>query len=457
MAWQIGYGAARFLVESAQAAGEATPMMRNVVVGRDMRDSSPRLSEQLVAGIRAWGAQVIEVGRVDSPLISFAVNHLGCAGGIMVTASHNPPNYNGFKICGRGARPIGEVTGLAEIRKHAATVSPNGARDVAGKVEQRDLWDAYVEHVMGFLDLAGRDMRIVVDASNAMAGTMIPRIFGGRGRSVKGLELIEINFDNTSGEFAHEPNPLVRENLRQTQEAVLAHKADLGFCFDGDADRCMVVDETGAIVGCDHLTALLARRFLKGRSGGAVVYDLRSSRAVPEEIAAAGGRAVRGRVGHVFMKQALAREGAIFGGELSGHFYFRDNFNADSGAIAMATTMSAVAQAGKPLSKLIAPIARYSQSGEINYEIEDPDEAMADLEAEFGPDSASAGAVDHLDGVTIDCFEAHGWWLNVRKSNTEPLLRLNAEARDDDTLRAAMAQVEPILINRNSAVEAEGA
>jgi phosphomannomutase len=312
-----------------------------------------------------------------------------------------------------------------------------------------------VAHVSSFLELGGERLRIVVDASNAMAGTMIPRVLGARGRDVPGLELIEINFDNTSGEFAHEPNPLVRDNLRQTQDAVLEHKADLGFCFDGDADRCMVVDERGSIVGCDHLTALLARRFLKQRPGGAVVYDLRSSRAVPEEIERAGGRPVRGRVGHVFMKQAMAREGAIFGGELSGHFYFSDNYNADSGAIAMAAVLTVVAQTGKSLSKLIAPIARYSQSGELNYEVADADDAMLDLEAEFGPGSAHGGSIDRLDGVTIDCFERHGWWLNVRKSNTEPLLRLNAEARDDDTLRAAMELVEPILTNRNSAVEAE--
>ncbi|MFG0284370.1 MAG: phosphomannomutase/phosphoglucomutase [Phycisphaerales bacterium JB039] len=457
MAWQIGYGAARFLVESAQAEGESTPMMRNIVVGRDMRESSPRLSDQLISGIRAWGANVIDVGRVDTPLISFAVNYLGCAGGIMVTASHNPPNYNGFKIAGRSARPIGEVSGLAEIRKHAATVSPNGSHEVAGKIERRDLWDAYVSHVRSFLKLNGRKMRVVVDASNAMAGTMIPHVFGARGSEIAGLELIEVNFDNSSGVFAHEPNPLVRDNLRQTQDAVLAEGADIGFCFDGDADRCMVVDEKGAIIGCDHLTALLARRFLKARPGAPVVYDLRSSRAVAEEIVKAGGRPVRGRVGHVFMKQALAREGAVFGGELSGHFYFADNFNADSGAIAMATTLSTLAESDKPLSKLIAPIARYWQSGEVNYELEDADDAMADLEAEFGPTSAFGGEVDHLDGVTIDCFREHGWWLNVRKSNTEPLLRLNAEARDEDTLQSAMALVEPILVNRNPAAEAESA
>jgi phosphomannomutase len=455
MAWQIGYGSARFLVESARADGESTPMMRNIVVGRDMRESSPRLAEQLIAGIRAWGAHVIDVGLVDTPLISFAVNHLGCAGGVMVTASHNPPNYNGFKIAGRSARPIGETSGLAEIRKHAATVSPNGSHGASGKVEQRDLWDAYTGHVRRFLDLNGRKMKIVIDASNAMAATMIPRVFGSRGSDVRGLEIIELNFDNRSGEFAHDPNPLVRENLRQTQEAVMAEKADLGFCFDGDADRCMVVDEKGAIIGCDHLTALLARRFLKQRPGAAITYDLRSSKAVPEEIEKAGGRPVRGRVGHVFMKQAMARENAVFGGELSGHFYFQDNFNADSGAIAMAATMSTVAQSGKPLSKLIAPIARYAQSGEVNYELEDADDAMADLEAQFGPGSAHGGAVDHLDGVTIDCFESEGWWLNVRKSNTEPLLRLNAEARDDDTLQRAMAKVEPILVNRDPANEAE--
>jgi len=277
-----------------------------------------------------------------------------------------------------------------------------------------------------------------------MAGTMVPKVFGKKGASVEGLEIVELNFDNTKGEFAHEPNPLVASNLAQLQDAVKAEKADLGVCYDGDADRCVIVDETGEIVACDHLTAVLAPYFLKMAPGMGVAYDLRSTKAVAEEVEKAGGTAHRGRVGHVFMKQAMREEGCIFGGELSGHFYFRDNFNADSGAIAMGTVLTFLAQSGKPMSELIAPVKRYSQSGEINFEIEEKDEALSELRRTF----AGRGTIDDLDGVTVDCFETEGWWANIRKSNTEPLLRLNAEARDPELLAKVVEEVSPILGTR---------
>ncbi|MBX3324238.1 MAG: phosphomannomutase/phosphoglucomutase [Phycisphaeraceae bacterium] len=441
MAWQIGFGCARFLLEDAAAAGDTTPMMRNLVVGRDMRTSSPKISEQLIAGIRAYGASVIDIGLVDTPMVYFAVNYLDCAGGVMVTASHNPPQYNGFKVSKRKAKPVGEATGLAEVRKHAAMVDRGLAIKPETSVEQRDLWDAYSRHVRSFLELGNRPLKVVIDASNGMAGTMVPRIFGRNGKDTPGLSIVELNFDNSKGEFVHEPNPLVASNLAQLQAGVLKHKADLGICFDGDADRCVVVDEKGGIVGCDHLTALLAKRFLKQKPGSAIVYDLRSTRALPEEIAAAGGKPVRGRVGHVFMKALMGEHKAVFGGELSGHFYFSRNFNADSGAIAMAVVLSALSETSKPMSKLIAPIARYVQSGEINFEIEEKDAALEMLQDHFG----DRGEIDELDGVTIDCFESEGWWCNVRKSNTEPLLRLNAEAKDKESLAAAVSELSPML------------
>lgn len=452
MAWQIGYGTSRFLLEQARAAGQTTPMMHNIVVGRDMRASSPRLTEQLIRGITDHGGHVIDVGMVDTPFVYFAINHLDCAGGVMTTASHNPPEYNGFKIAQRKARPVGELTGLGQIRKYAAMVDRPLGRRGEGRVETRDLWEPYLQHVRSFLDVAairsaGR-LRVVVDASNGMAGTTVPRVFGRKGRAIPGLEILELNFTNTRGQFAHEPNPLVSSNLTQLQEAVVQHEADLGICFDGDADRCVVVDERGQIVGCDHLTALLAVHLLARHPGEAIVYDLRSTRAVPEDVSRAGGRPIRSRVGHVFMKEQMAEHGALFGGELSGHFYFRDNFNADSGVIAMAVVLSVRAAAGRPMSALIRPIARYAQSGEVNFEIEDPDEALERLEAELGPGSVPDARVDHLDGVTIDCFESQGWWCNVRKSNTEPLVRLNAEARDRRTLESAMARIAPLLGRR---------
>ncbi|MBX3356998.1 MAG: phosphomannomutase/phosphoglucomutase [Phycisphaeraceae bacterium] len=444
MAWQIGYGCSKFLLQDAIAAGDSSPMMRNILVGRDMRKSSPSLTKSLIQGINDHGGHVIDVGMVDTSFIYFAINHLDCAGGVMTTASHNPPQYNGFKVSKRKAKPVGETTGLGDIRKYAATVDKLTLVPAGGRSEARDLWEPYSRHVRSFLNLGSRKkMRIVVDASNGMAGTMVPRLFGPKavGGAPAGLEIIELNFDNSKGEFAHEPNPLVAANLKQLQDAVLAEKADLGVCFDGDADRCVIVDEKGRIVGCDHLTALLAQYFLKDNPGSAIAYDLRSTKAVPEEIAKAGGKPIRGRVGHVFMKSALAESQGVFGGELSGHFYFRDNFNADSGAIAMATVLTLLAHSSKKMSELIKPIARYVQSGEINFNIEDKNAALAELKKEY----AGVGQIDELDGVTIDCFDKHGWWCNVRKSNTEPLLRLNLEARDKATLEKMLAKLSPML------------
>lgn len=445
MAWQIGFGSSKFLRAEAEAAGDTTPMMRNIVVGHDMRKSSPALVAQLIKGITEQGGDVIDVGLVDTPFIYFAINHLDCAGGIMTTASHNPPQYNGFKISKRKAKPVGEATGLADIRKHAAMVDKATLVPQSGRVEKRDLWKDYIAHVRHFLDLGGKKIKVVVDASNGMAGTMVPRVFGPRGKDIPGLTIVELNFDNTRGEFVHEPNPLVPANLRQLQDAVIAEKANLGICFDGDADRCVVVDEKGAIVGCDHLTAVLARHFLADARGAAIVYDLRSTKAVEEEVRAAGGVPVRSRVGHVFMKAILAEKAAVFGGELSGHFYFRDNFNADSGAIAMATVLTVLARSGKTMSELVKPAQRYRQSGEINFQIEDKDAALAAVKKHFGPGTPSNGSIDELDGVTIDCFARHGWWCNIRKSNTEPLLRLNLEAKDDKTLARIKAELTPML------------
>jgi phosphomannomutase len=446
MAWQIGYGCSRFLLQDAHAAGETSPMMKNIVVGRDMRKSSPSLAKSLIQGIQDHGGNVIDVGMVDTSFIYFAVNHLDCAGGVMVTASHNPPQYNGFKVSKRRAKPVGESTGLADVRKYAATVDKLTLQAAGGRVESRDLWEAYARHVRSFLDVSAlgrRKLKVVIDASNGMAGTMVPKVFGKK--SVLGdpghIEIIEVNFDNSRGEFVHEPNPLVASNLVQCQKMVVEKKADLGVVYDGDADRCVIIDEKGAAVGCDHLTGVLAGYFLKKAPGAAVVYDLRSTKAVAEEIVKHGGRPVRGRVGHVFMKQALSDNKGVFGGELSGHFYFRDNFNADSGAIAMATVFTVLGASGKKMSELVKPLARYAQSGEINFQIEDKDAALAQLRERY----RGSGTIDELDGVTIDCFDKQGWWCNVRKSNTEPLLRLNLEARDKGTLEKRLAEIAPML------------
>jgi phosphomannomutase len=440
LAWQIGYATARYLVEDAEEAGHHDPMMRHVVVGHDMRTSSPDLSRALKDGIRDYGAHVIDVGLVDTPFIGFAINFLGCCGGIQTTASHNPSNYNGFKISKMEAKPVGMSTGLEEIRRLAAMADRDKTTSAGGREDARDLWSAYREHVHRFLApelLDGsKRLRVAIDASNGMAGTMIPKLFG----DVPGLEIIEINFDNSTGEFVHEPNPLVEANLRQLRDEVLERQADVGICFDGDADRCMVVDEGARIVGCDHLTAWLARAFLRDHPGSAIVYDLRSTHALREIIEEAGGKAIESRVGHVFMKQKLREHDAVFGGELSGHFYFRDNFFADSGAAAFAMVVSELVRAGRPVSELVAPAQRYVQSGEINFETEDKAEALEELEAAF-----AEARISHLDGVTVD---AGAWWCNVRASNTEPLLRLNLEGSDDETVAAQLEEVAQYLGKR---------
>lgn len=442
-AWKIGYGTARYLLEQAAASGDTDPMMRHILVGRDMRPSSPALAKALMEGIRTYGAHIIDVGMVDTSFIYFAINYLDCAGGVMVTASHNPVDYNGFKISGRQALPIGQTTGLDEISKYAAMADAekvSQAPELIGRIEERDFWDGYRDHVLSFLDLKGKSLKVVVDASNGMAGTMIKKVF----KNVPGLEIIELHFRNTTGKFSHDPNPLIAANLADVRQKVVETGAHCGICFDGDADRGIFVDENADIIGCDHLTAMLAGHFLKTNPGAGIVYDLRSSRAVEEEIRAAGGKPIRSRVGHVFMKQMLRDHQAVFGGELSGHFYFRDNFYADSGAIIFAQVLSLLAESGKKLSELVKPMARYAQSGEINFTNEEKDLALQALEEHF----SKAAEISHLDGLTIDCFKKEGWWCNVRQSNTEPVLRLNLEARNEVVRDRMINEIAPMLGHR---------
>ncbi len=430
-AHRIGQAAATLLL--GESGGEG-----RVVVGHDMRLSSPPLCAALKTGICDAGADVVDVGLVDTPLVTFAVKHLGAIGGIQTTASHNPAQYNGFKICRSGAKPVGMGSGLEVIQEMVeGDRSPLAAVEL-GSEQVVDLWEEYRRHVFGQLDpriQSGEVMiRAAIDASNGMAGTMVPKVF----RGVPGLDLVEINFENDKGTFVHEPNPLVEENLAQVREAVIAKGCDLGICFDGDADRCMVVDDRGEIVGCDLITAWLAPRFLRDEpAGGAIVYDLRSSKAVAKAIESSGGRAVRSRVGHVFMKQKMAEHDAPFGGELSGHFYFRDNAYADSGAMAFAAVVSALVDADRSMSELTDPLRMFSQSGEINFETEDKQAAMDAIAAAY-----PGAAIDHLDGVTIDCGD---WWCNVRPSNTEPLLRLNLEASSPQAVESRVADVSGYL------------
>jgi phosphomannomutase len=436
MAWKVGHATAQFLKRSRQAIAPEQRVAREdtIVVGRDMRPSSPDLARALTDGVRSVGTNVIDVGMIDTSMIYYAINQLDTVGGIQVTASHNPVQYNGFKISGPKAKPIGAASGLDDIKRIATTLRV-GQTGLLGKLEQKDLWPGYREHVLKFLNL-GRKIRVVVDASNGMAGKMVPAVFG----NVENLEIIPILFDIT-GSFVHEPNPLVESNLEAVKQAIRQHRPDVGVCFDGDADRCIFLDENANTIGCDMTTALLARDFLSmpQNSSSTIVYDLRSSHVVPDEVKAAGGEPRRERVGHAFIKKTMAETRAVFGGELSGHFYFRDNFFADSGAIAFARLLSVLSNQSRPLSALIAPLLRYSQSGEINFQVEDKDAKIRELADAYKKKEAQ---VDYLDGITIDLG---AWWFNVRKSNTEPLLRLNLEARTPELLQEKLKEVRRIL------------
>ncbi len=426
MAWKIGNATAQFLRMNLTGLDKADRRKNMVIVGRDMRPSSPSMAAALMDGIRSTGAGCIDIGMIDTPMIYYAINQLGCCGGIQTTASHNPAHYNGFKISGLNARPVGENTGLLEIRHLCLNMRRNPSPHI-GELEQLDLRAGYKSHVLKFLRIA-RPLKIVADTSNGMAGKFIPEIFVGQ----PNLEIIPLNLEIT-GSFKHEPNPLVDANLRQLQEAVLSNGADMGVCFDGDADRCIFVDEQARIIRCDIATALLARDFLKKNPGAAVVYDLRSSRVVKEEIQNAGGIPRRERVGHAFMKKALADSKGVFGGELSGHFYFRDSFNTDSGAIAFACMVSVLSRYDLPVSQVLKPLQRWHGSGEINFEVADKDATITRLAQRY-----KDASIDYLDGITV---EYDTWWFNVRKSNTEPLLRLNLEANTAENLKKKLDEV----------------
>ena len=430
VAWRVGNASAQFFRESLPSAQRSAVDRLTVVVGRDMRKSSPTLAAALIEGVRATGMGVIDVGMIDTSQIYFAVNHCEAAGGIQTTASHNPAHYNGFKICGRKGVPVGENSGLEDICRIAGKVSRHQAAH-PGPLSRRDLETEY----KGFIRKVVRPikpLKVVIDASNGMAGKWAPIIFGD-------LPKLTIKFLNTEthGEFVHEPNPLVDANLEQLRAGVARVGADFGVCFDGDADRCMLVDERAEIVRCDMLTALLARYFLQKHPGSTIVYDLRSSRVVGEEITRHGGTPKRERVGHAFMKKALADTNAVFGGELSGHFYFRDNFYCDSGMLALSHVLNVLSASDAPLSGLIAPLKRFWASGERNFETDDKDGTIERLADTYGD-----ARRDRLDGITI---EYDDWWCNVRKSNTEPLLRLNLEADSAELLEQRVAEVGRLL------------
>lgn len=425
-AWKIGCATARFLPSLLRGYERGQASSQSICVGRDMRTHSPAVAKALIQGMLSTGTNVIDVGMIDTPQMYFAINHFGTCGGVQVTASHNPAKYNGFKISGLNAKPIGADTGLKDV-EHIALALLHTKGNPTGSVRECDLTAEYKKHVLKFLKPKIKKMKIAIDASNGMAGKMVPAIFDGLP-----VEIIEINFEHT-GKFKHEPNPLVEKNLSPVKAAVKKNKCDLGFCFDGDADRLMTVDEKGNTVSCDLTTALMVPYFLEKNPKSTVVYDLRSSRVVGEEIIRHGGTPRRERVGHSFMKKALRDSHAVFGGELSGHFYYRDNYYTDSGMITLVHMINVVSQADAPISELIAPLRRYHNSGEMNFEVEDKQTKMDEFARRY-----SDGQIDNLDGVTIGYKD---WWFNCRPSNTEPLLRLNIEAKTKELLEEKLAEM----------------
>jgi len=429
-AWKIGYSSARFLRSMLTGYERGLANSHSLCIGRDMRTHSESLAAALIKGMNASGTNVIDIGMIDTPQMYFAINHLGTCGGVQVTASHNPAKYNGFKISGRQARPVGVDTGLKDI-EHIAMALLHTKGKVDGTIKKYDLTAEYKNYVLNFLGPKIRELKIAVDASNGMAGKIVPAIFGDLP-----IKIIEINFKHT-GKFRHEPNPLVEKNLAQVKAAVKKQKCDFGICFDGDADRLIVVDEKGKTISCDLMTALMAPYFLKMNPKSTIVYDLRSSWVVVEEILKHGGTPRRERVGHAYMKKALRDSHAVFGGELSGHFYYRDNYWADSGMITLVHLLNIVSSTNVPVSELIKPLRRYHSSGEVNFEVDDKKGKMDELARKF-----SNGEFDYLDGVTIRYKD---WWFNCRASNTEPLLRLNVEANSKDILKKMFAEITALL------------
>ena len=393
---------------------------KKLVVGRDMRTHSPEIASAVIEGIRDAGCDVLSIGLASTPMAYWAIGSRPCDGGLNVTASHNPGEYNGMTLCAAGARPISAANGILDVERMCAGPQPPPAAR-RGSLEEADLLEPYAAHVARFADLA-REVTVAIDAANGMAGHTLPAIL----RRIPRVRAHTLYME-PDGRFPnHEANPLKEENLDPVRALVTERGAELGVSFDGDADRCCFVDERGRTVGNDLMTALLAREVLARRPKSPIVYDLRSSWVVKEEIAKAGGVPIRDRVGHSFIKATMRARGAVFGGELSGHFYFEENYTSDSGVIAMASALNLVSRSRRPFSELVADLRRYHSTGEVNFEVPDKAKAIAELR-----DRYRDGRQDELDGITVEYGELGArewWWFNVRPSNTEPLLRLNLEA-----------------------------
>jgi phosphomannomutase len=408
---------------------------RRVVVGRDMRDSSPPLAAAFADGVADQGLDVVRIGLASTDQLYFAAGLLDCPGA-MFTASHNPAPYNGIKLCRAGAKPVGADTGLGKIRDDIIVgSSPGGAGydGPRGTICDQDVLDDYAAFLRSLVDTSGlRSLRVAVDAGNGMAGHTAPAVF----EPIDALTLLPLYFE-LDGTFPnHEANPLDPANLVDLQAYVQDSGADIGLAFDGDADRCFVVDERGRPVPASAVTAMVAARELEREIGATVIHNLITSRAVPELVIERGGTPVRARVGHSYIKSLMAETGAIFGGEHSAHYYFRDFWGADSGMLAALHVLAALGEQQRPLSELTADYQRYTSSGEINYTVTDTAQCVEAVLKSFG---TRIHSIDHLDGVTVDLGD--GSWFNLRSSNTEPLLRLNVEARCADDVDSVVEQI----------------
>jgi phosphomannomutase len=414
-----------------------------VVIGEDMRPSSPELASAFSAGITSQGLDVIRIGLASTDMLYFASGKLNLPGA-MFTASHNPAAYNGIKLCLSGARPIGKESGLVTIENFVKEGTAMAMRNI-GVEKSQNLLDEYVDHLLSLVDVSNiRPLKIVIDAGNGMGGYTAPAVF----RRLN-AEVIEMYFE-LDGTFPnHEANPIDPTNLVDLQKAVKKHKADIGLAFDGDADRCFLVDEKGDLVNPSALTSLIATRELKKYPASNIIYNLISSRAVKEVVEENGGTAIRSRVGHSYIKKLMAESNAVFGGEHSGHFYFRDFWKADSGMLAALHAIAALGETDSTLSQLLKTFNRYHSSGEINSTVADAKAAMAQVEKIYV--KKGEVEVDHLDGLTIN---GDNWWFNLRASNTEPLLRLNVEASTealmkkvrDDVLNTIRGELDILLL-----------
>jgi phosphomannomutase len=397
-----------------------------VVVGRDMRLSGEALECAFIKGVTEAGADVLDLGLVSTDALYFAVGHLQEPGGAMITASHNPKQYNGFKLCREDAIALSGDEGIKQIRDLIISGKLLEANEYAGSVEVGDVAEDYATHCLSFIEQDDlRPLKIVVDAGNGMAGKMLPPIF----EKLPNVQMVPMYFELDGNFPNHPPSPIEPENTEALRERVVAEGADFGAAFDGDADRCFVVDEKGGIIAGDILATLVAKNVLEKEPGATIIYSAVCSKALPELVRREGGNPIRTKAGHSIIKPQMRKHDAAFGGEHSGHFYFRDNYFADSGIIALLTVAELVGRQDGPLSELLAPIDPYVRSGEINSEVEDQDATMKKVEKHYA--ERDDPNVDHLDGLTVGFG---GWWFNLRPSNTEPLLRLNVEARDRETM-----------------------